>query len=1784
MDNPLNDVLTGLDIELTGLEIEGELGRGSFTTVHRVRRDGVAYALKRPHREAAADPALPAAFQREAALLACVNDPGVARVHAAGRYDDAPALVLEYLPGGSLADQLARGPLAPERVVELASRLARALAAAHRVGLVHRDVKPGNIMTDPDKLIDFGLAQLGGAKPAEDEAVGTFLYASPEQSGMLKRPVDARSDLYSLGVVLFECLTGRLPFEASDVGELLRLHLTAPVPEPASLRPGLDPALCATVMRLLAKDPDDRYQDAAALLADLRECPGGEAAAEPAAVRWPLCGRAAEIERLGSRWARARDGFGGTAVLRGPSGSGRTRVAEEVAALALADGPVLWAACRADEPLPLAALREAVDGYLRTASALPVARRAAVVGAVREAALAAGPALVGRLSARLAEVLGDAAVSLGEVRDDHVFAAVAVFLAELARRSEGLLLVLDDADRLDPGSAQVLSLLSADLPGVPMLVLLTTLDGAPDGGNRPTVDRDRVERPTADRDSVGRPVADPASVERPTADRGWVERPGAEVVECGPLDRAAVDELIASRLPGAAVTPELADHVAARTDGSPFAVVAYLLRLIDAGLLTPMWGTWVLNLAGADALPAADGVRDLLSARLARLPEGACRHLLTAAVAGDRFRTETLIAAVERAASSGTASDGPASGGATAGSTASGGAVSGGATPRRADSTAADDVVAAVAAAVDRRVVEARPGGWFVFMHPLLRESLLVDVPAGRLRELHAALAHALEELPPVLRDADHVYAVARHYQRAGETASEADRHRSALAAGLRALDDRAPVDAVGYLLAAGPATEVLHPLATAYLRSARYEESARTLDRALAAEKDHRARARLLATQIELRHTLWDTDRALESTGAALAELRHPLPGNPLRLVITTLTIAAAGGLVRRTKIGLGTAKGNRRDELAALAAILDAGGYAAGLGLRLREAGLLAMRALYAVNRLGPGPEYVRVYALVGYFAAMIKLRRTALRCLDRSAAVAGELGDPALAAYAEWLRGCAMLFGGHDDGTAWEHTITKHERWFAPAQLIPGHATIGLRLLLRGYTAQARAEYERGLRRLPDPRLAAGSSFSMLGVMIPAIEGQHADAATALAALGAGDTTANRAHLLTAAACAAIEQGEIGAPFEALVAEFRGLGLKPRELMTQMKWFYAFQSHGRMAQLRMATDEQRPEAVEAARRAVRDLRRVRKSSPLLDAAYLIGEAALAQLTGDFRTALDWIDRVEPIARRADAPILHFEVARFRARAFRGLGQGNEAERQARYGLMLATHYGWEQRRRQIRAEFAVDDAGLSHRRTNVDRRAEAGRNRRLEALQQVGAAAATILDPRELARVALDEMLRILGAERALFFLLDDAGRPVHFAGRGADGADLQQQTAYGATLVSRVAESGEALVLTGTEQGAALGSRSAVVHGLRSILVAPVQFKGTTVGVVYLDSRLARGIFTDDDVEVLTAVVGHVAVSLETARAAQLHLAVQAARQQQAFAETLRSSLAELSAIHDPAVLLRRLFATLVSRVSAQAGCLIVGADVVEIAGEASGLGDRLMLPPVLVPTVLDSVPSPLGGAAAVLAVPLFHRDGQAGVALLAGPAFDDGAVQVAAALATQGMSAYDNARLFSRVQELATTDELTGQHNRRHFYAIAGALVVAADRGRHDLAAAMLDIDKFKNINDTYGHGVGDEVIRTVAARIRAAVRQADVLGRYGGEEFAVVLPDHRGDARALAERMRAAVADGPIATAAGPIRVTISVGLAGLNPGDGTLDHLLARADVALYQAKEAGRNQVVEV
>jgi hypothetical protein len=150
------------------------------------------------------------------------------------------------------------------------------------------------------------------------------------------------------------------------------------------------------------------------------------------------------------------------------------------------------------------------------------------------------------------------------------------------------------------------------------------------------------------------------------------------------------------------------------------------------------------------------------------------------------------------------------------------------------------------------------------------------------------------------------------------------------------------------------------------------------------------------------------------------------------------------------------------------------------------------------------------------------------------------------------------------------------------------------------------------------------------------------------------------------------------------------------------------------------------------------------------------------------------------------------------------------------------------------------------------------------RLQALQQVSAAASRVLDPGELARITVDETIRILAPDRAFLFLVNaDTGGLDPYLGRNAAGEDLPELTGYSISLVERVRNSGQQLVITGTEEGAALGAESVVLHGLRSIMAAPLLLEGRVLGVVSLDSQVAEGIFTADDAGILNALTNHIA---------------------------------------------------------------------------------------------------------------------------------------------------------------------------------------------------------------------------------------------------------------------------------------------------------------------------------
>jgi eukaryotic-like serine/threonine-protein kinase len=260
--------------------VDAEIGRGGAAVVFRaVAPDGRAVALKilRPELSVTVTAER---FLREIQIVRRLDHPRIGQLLDAGEKDWLVYYVMPFIEGRSLKAVLQRpGGLSADDTLRIATDLLGALDHAHGLGIVHRDVKPDNIIVAVDGayLLDFGIARavaLSGTDrlTRSGVAVGTSHYMSPEQIMAADEP-DPRSDLYSVGCVLFECLTGRPPFHHPNEVRVLQLHQTAPVPDVRALVPSAPPGLVAAITRAMAKKPADRWQTAAAMLGAL-EVPG----------------------------------------------------------------------------------------------------------------------------------------------------------------------------------------------------------------------------------------------------------------------------------------------------------------------------------------------------------------------------------------------------------------------------------------------------------------------------------------------------------------------------------------------------------------------------------------------------------------------------------------------------------------------------------------------------------------------------------------------------------------------------------------------------------------------------------------------------------------------------------------------------------------------------------------------------------------------------------------------------------------------------------------------------------------------------------------------------------------------------------------------------------------------------------------------------------------------------------------------------------------------------------------------------------------------------------------------------------------------------------------------------------------------------------------------------------------------------------------------------------------------------------------------------------------------
>ena len=775
-------------------------------------------------------------FLREARAAAALNHPHIVAVYDVGEDHGFPFFVMELVDGPNLG-QTPSYDLS--QVVELACQICAALEHAHSNNIVHRDLKPANVLlsggsgksksqvsdlksqisdlksqrSEPNvKLADLGLAlpARGSRISHAGTIVGTAAYMAPEQA--LGKPVDGRADLYALGVVLYELTTGRVPFPGNDPLATISQHLHAPVVPPRVLRPDLPRALETIILRLLAKDPAQRFASAAETASALREAlrpaaeesdqeaDGGSAVAIlDALARGRLVARGPELGEARELWRRALEGRGHCLLLSGEPGSGKTRLAREVIVQATLDGAVvLNGACYEYEAAtPYLPFVEAFRRWVREQKDDAKLREA-----------------VGESASQIAKLAPEIEARLGPFPARHelpaheerllFFDAVTQVLARLAQR-QGLLFYLDDLHWADSGTLWLLGYLVRQLREERVLIAASYRDTELDRAHplaRALVDWNR-ERFTT---------------------RIVLKRFNAEET------RAQIAALLDENISG-----DFSAAVYRETEGNPFFVEEVMKALVEQGAVRRESGRWQRCELADLVIPQS--VKEAIGNRLDRVSAECNDTLRAAAVLGKTFTIDELMAA--------------------------------------ADGQNENKLLDALDEAVGAQLLAADGSEAFVFTHDKIRELLYEELNPIRRRRLHRHTAEGLERhrerAPVAVETLAHHFIHAGEYERgltyAKQAAMEAERifaYDEAMSAYGRALECAESLGMSDETLALEEAMGKTMLLAGDSLRATEHFE------RALALARAPLDRARLQCQAATSLVTLGDR-RALEYVRVAL-------------------------------------------------------------------------------------------------------------------------------------------------------------------------------------------------------------------------------------------------------------------------------------------------------------------------------------------------------------------------------------------------------------------------------------------------------------------------------------------------------------------------------------------------------------------------------------------------------------------------------------------------------------------------------------------------------------------------------------------------------------------------------------------------------------------------------------------------------------------------------------------------------------------------------------------------
>ncbi len=567
---------------------------------------------------------------------------GVRKVLGRGSIDDRPALILEYVEGETLRDYIASHPLELRSRLEIAVALTRILADIHRQNVIHLGLSSRNILVESKeravRLIDLSSASCidddSQRLVQPDQILGELTYIAPEQTGRIKRAVDERSDLYSLGVVLYELMTRQLPFDSEDAAELIHHHIARIPVSPSRASPEIPEVISEIILKLLSKHPEDRYQSAAGVLVDLEEClqrlspdgtierfPVGEAD-QLGRMIFPqkLYGRERELKELVSAFDRACRETSSMIFVSGYSGIGKTALVEELQRpVSEKSGHFLRG--KFDQYLrttPYSGVTQALDGFVSQILAEPEESFAEWKESIGSAVGDLGKVLTDVFPAmeRLIDVQPAVPLLEGQEAENRLHYVFMQLLSAMVVEEHPLVLFLDDLQWIDAASLRLLTVIRSDFDQPGLLVVGAYRDNEVDESHP-------LMTVVGSREELGIPL---------------------QTVKLDDLQPETLETFLSDALRTRHGVEELSAALYHKTHGNPFFVRRLLSSLKEEGRFRydPEGHRWDWDIGEFRTAAVADNVVALLAEALERLPAETRAILTLAACIGNRFEIATL--------------------------------------------------------------------------------------------------------------------------------------------------------------------------------------------------------------------------------------------------------------------------------------------------------------------------------------------------------------------------------------------------------------------------------------------------------------------------------------------------------------------------------------------------------------------------------------------------------------------------------------------------------------------------------------------------------------------------------------------------------------------------------------------------------------------------------------------------------------------------------------------------------------------------------------------------------------------------------------------------------------------------------------------------------------------------------------------------------------------------------------------------------------------------------------